>query len=62
VTSTFTAFGPISLTSVDQGGREMGRNAVRLLLERIADRGRRSAQVTLSTTLVPRRSTARLTE
>jgi LacI family transcriptional regulator len=57
--TTFAAFGPISLTSVDQGGREMGQNAVRLLLERIADRGRRSAQVTLSPTLVPRRSTAR---
>ncbi|WP_330308883.1 MULTISPECIES: LacI family DNA-binding transcriptional regulator [unclassified Streptomyces] len=60
--TTFAAFGPISLTSVDQGGREMGKNAVRLLLERITDRGRRSAQVTLSPTLVPRRSTARPAE
>ncbi|MEU6251352.1 LacI family DNA-binding transcriptional regulator [Streptomyces sp. NPDC047043] len=60
--TTFAAFGPISLTSVDQAGREMGRNAVRLLLERIADRGRPSAQVTLSPTLVPRRTTARPAE
>ncbi|MGW0585356.1 LacI family DNA-binding transcriptional regulator [Streptomyces sp. NPDC002920] len=60
--TTFAAFAPISLTSVDQSGREMGRNAVRLLLERIADRGRNSSQVTLSPTLVPRRSTARPTE
>jgi LacI family transcriptional regulator len=57
--TTFAAFGPISLTSVDQAGHELGRNAVRLLLERIADRGRRSAQVILSPTLVARRSTAR---
>jgi LacI family transcriptional regulator len=56
--TTFAAFGPISLTSVDQAGYEMGRNAVRLLLERIADRDRPSAKVTLSPTLVPRRSTA----
>lgn len=56
--TTFAAFGPISLTSVDQAGQEMGRNAVRLLLERIADRGRPSAKVILSPTLVPRRSTA----
>ncbi|MDX3848770.1 LacI family DNA-binding transcriptional regulator [Streptomyces europaeiscabiei] len=59
--TTFAAFAPISLTSVDQSGREMGRNAVRLLLERIADRSRSSTQVTLSPTLVPRRSTARPT-
>ncbi|WP_055712039.1 LacI family DNA-binding transcriptional regulator [Streptomyces torulosus] len=59
--TTFAAFAPISLTSVDQSGREMGRNAVRLLLERIADRSRNSTQVTLSPTLVPRRSTARPT-
>ncbi|MGW1030028.1 LacI family DNA-binding transcriptional regulator [Streptomyces sp. NPDC002577] len=57
--TTFAAFGPISLTSVDQAGHEMGSNAVRLLLERIADRGRPSVQVTLSPTLVPRRTTAR---
>ena len=33
-------FGPISLTSVDQAGHQMGANAARLLLERIADRSR----------------------
>lgn len=60
--TTFAAFGPISLTSVDQAGHELGRDAVRLLLERITDRGRRSAQVVLSPTLVARRSTARLVE
>ncbi|CBG75607.1 MULTISPECIES: LacI family DNA-binding transcriptional regulator [Streptomyces] len=60
--TTFAAFGPVSLTSVDQAGREMGRNAVRLLLDRIADHGRPSAKVTLSPTLVTRRSTARLAE
>jgi hypothetical protein len=45
--TTFAAFDPISLTSVDQAGQEMGRNAVRLLLERIEDRGRPSSRVTL---------------
>ncbi|WP_405718018.1 LacI family transcriptional regulator [Streptomyces sp. NBC_01537] len=60
--TTFAAFGPISLTSVDQAGHEMGKNAVRLLLERIADRGRPSTKVILSPTLVPRRSTARPSE
>ncbi|BBC31151.1 LacI family transcriptional regulator [Streptomyces graminofaciens] len=60
--TTFAAFDPISLTSVDQAGQEMGRNAVRLLLERISDHGRPSAKVTLSPSLVPRRSTARPAE
>ena len=36
--TTFAAFGPISLTSVDQAGRQIGANAARLLLDRIADR------------------------
>ncbi|MEV7394659.1 LacI family DNA-binding transcriptional regulator [Streptomyces sp. NPDC091215] len=58
--TSFAAFGPISLTSVDQGGHEMGRNAARLLLERIADRTKPSVQVRLSPTLVPRRTTAPL--
>ncbi|WP_435811227.1 substrate-binding domain-containing protein [Streptomyces ossamyceticus] len=58
--TTFAAFDPISLTSVDQAGQEMGRNAVRLLLERIEDRGRPSSRVTLSPALVRCRSTARL--
>jgi LacI family transcriptional regulator len=56
--TTFAAFSPISLTSVDQAGREMGSDAARLLLDRIADRGRRSVQIRLSPTLVVRRSTA----
>ncbi|MFF5369968.1 substrate-binding domain-containing protein [Streptomyces sp. NPDC013187] len=41
-------------------GREIGRNAARLLLERIADRGKPSVQVKPSPTLVERRTTARL--
>ncbi|MGI5423840.1 LacI family DNA-binding transcriptional regulator [Streptomyces sp. CA-179760] len=57
--TTFAALSQISLTSVDQAGHEMGSNAVRLLLERITDRHRPSVQVTLSPTLVPRRTTAR---
>ena len=56
--TTFAAFGPISLTTIDQAGREMGSNAARLVLERIADRHRRSAQIKLSPTLVVRRTTA----
>jgi LacI family transcriptional regulator len=57
----FAAFGPISLTTVDQAGRQMGANAARLLLERIADRTRPTAQIKLSPTLVPRRTTAEVT-
>ncbi|MFI1358683.1 LacI family DNA-binding transcriptional regulator [Streptomyces sp. NPDC020898] len=60
--TTFAAFGPVSLTSVDQSGHEMGRNAARLVQERIADRSKPSAQVTLAPTLVPRRTTARVPE
>ena len=56
--TTFAALGPISLTSVDQAGRHIGGTAARLLLDRIADRTRPSAQVKLSPTLVVRRSTA----
>jgi len=56
--TTFAAFGPISLTSVDQAGHQIGVNAARLLVERIVDRHRRTAQVKLSPTLVARRSTA----
>ncbi|MFE3036601.1 LacI family DNA-binding transcriptional regulator [Streptomyces canus] len=56
--TTFASFGPISLTSVDQAGHEIGDNAVRLLLERIADRNRTSVQVKLTPSLVPRRTTA----
>jgi LacI family transcriptional regulator len=53
----FAALGPVSLTSVDQAGRQFGSNAARLLLERIADRDRPSVLVSLSPTLVARRST-----
>ncbi|WP_328850155.1 LacI family transcriptional regulator [Micromonospora globbae] len=56
--TTFAAFRPISLTSVDQAGHEIGANAARLLLDRIADRSRPTAQVKLSPTLVVRRTTA----
>ncbi|MFC9504171.1 LacI family DNA-binding transcriptional regulator [Streptomyces sp. NPDC057002] len=56
--TTFASFGPISLTSVDQAGREIGDNAARLLLERIADRGKSSVQVKLAPSLMPRRTTA----
>jgi LacI family transcriptional regulator len=58
--TTFAALGPISLTSVDQGGRQIGDNAARLLLDRIADRGSPSAHVKLTPKLVPRRTTAPL--
>ncbi|WP_433788694.1 LacI family DNA-binding transcriptional regulator [Actinoplanes sp. CA-252034] len=57
--SALAAFGPISLTSVDQDGRQMGANAARLLIERIGRRDRRTAQVKLSPTLVTRRTTAK---
>jgi LacI family transcriptional regulator len=56
--TTFAAFGPISLTSVDQAGRQIGGNAARLLIERIGERRRPTAQVKLSPTLVVRRTTA----
>jgi LacI family transcriptional regulator len=56
--TTFAAFGPISLTTVDQAGHEIGANAARLLLDRISGTVRPAAQVKLSPTLVPRRSTA----
>jgi LacI family transcriptional regulator len=54
--SALAALGPISLTSVDQDGRQMGANAARLLVDRITDRDRRTAQVKLSPTLVVRRT------
>ncbi|MFL6123996.1 LacI family DNA-binding transcriptional regulator [Actinophytocola sp.] len=56
--TTFAALGPISLTSVDQAGHQIGANAARLLLERVADRDRPSTQVKLTPTLIPRRTTA----
>ena len=54
----FADFSPISLTTVDQAGREIGTHATRLLLERFGERGRPAAQVKLSPTLVVRRTTA----
>jgi LacI family transcriptional regulator len=57
--TTFAAFGPVSLTSVDQAGNEIGRTAARLLRKRIADRHRPSVQVRLAPMLVARRTTAR---
>ncbi|GAA3830936.1 LacI family DNA-binding transcriptional regulator [Streptomyces phyllanthi] len=56
--TTFAALGPISLTSVDQAGYEIGRNAARLLLDRMADRQRPPVRIKLSPALVPRRTTA----
>jgi len=54
--SALAAFGPISLTSVDQDGRQMGANAARLLVDRITEHDRRTVQVKLSPTLVVRRT------
>ncbi|GAA0459003.1 LacI family transcriptional regulator [Paractinoplanes deccanensis] len=56
--TTFASFGPISLTTVDQAGHQMGGQAARLLLERIGDRGRPTSQVRLSPALVTRGTTA----
>jgi LacI family transcriptional regulator len=56
--TNFAGLAPISLTSVDQAGHHIGATAARLLLDRIADRTRPTAQVTISPTLVVRRSTA----
>ncbi|MFC7533280.1 LacI family DNA-binding transcriptional regulator [Actinoplanes sp. GCM10030250] len=56
--TTFAAFGPISLTTVDQAGHQIGANAARLLLDRIADTDRAAVQVKLSPSLVTRRTSA----
>jgi LacI family transcriptional regulator len=56
--TAFAAFGPISLSTVDQAGHQIGVHAARLLLDRIADRSRPTAQVKLFPTLVARRTTA----
>jgi LacI family transcriptional regulator len=56
--TTIAALGPISITSVEQDGHQMGANAARLLLERIETKRDRSVLLSLSPTLVPRRSTA----
>lgn len=55
--TSIAALGPISLTSVDQDGHDMGTNAARLLLERIERKRHRSVLLSLSPTLVPRPST-----
>jgi LacI family transcriptional regulator len=54
----FAAFAPVSLTSVDQAGHQMGADAARLLVDRVADRNKRSTHVKLSPTLITRRTTA----
>ncbi|MGW0819118.1 LacI family DNA-binding transcriptional regulator [Streptomyces viridiviolaceus] len=56
--TSFAALRSISLTSVDQAGHATGSHAARLLHDRITDRRRPTAQVKLSPTLIPRRSTA----
>jgi LacI family transcriptional regulator len=55
--TTYAALGPISLTSVDQAGRQIGSDAARVLLERIADREKPSVAISTSPTLVVRRTT-----
>ncbi|MFI5894525.1 LacI family DNA-binding transcriptional regulator [Actinoplanes sp. NPDC051513] len=55
---SFARFGPVSLTTVDQAGHQIGATAARLLLDRIADPARPTSQVTFSPTLVTRRTTA----
>jgi LacI family transcriptional regulator len=55
--TTIAALGPVSLTSVDQDGRLLGVNAARLLLERIQGTRQRSVLISLTPSLVPRRST-----
>ncbi|GAA1869720.1 LacI family DNA-binding transcriptional regulator [Asanoa iriomotensis] len=55
--TTFAAFSQVSLTSVDQAGWQIGADAARLLVERIAHRERRSSQIKLSPTLVVRGTT-----
>ncbi|WP_336208855.1 LacI family DNA-binding transcriptional regulator [Nonomuraea sp. LPB2021202275-12-8] len=56
--SWLAALAHISLTSVDQSGGTMGRTAARLLLERLAGRSA-SVRISISPTLVARRTTAR---
>ena len=56
--TTLATFSPISLTSVDQAGRQIGANAARLLLEQFTDRHTPTSQIKLSPRLVARRTTA----
>jgi LacI family transcriptional regulator len=55
--TSVAALPPVSLTSVDQGGAEMGAAAARLLLERIEGRTR-PLQIITAPTLMVRRTTA----
>jgi LacI family transcriptional regulator len=55
--TAFAALGPISLTSIDQAGHHIGDTAAHLLLNRITDPHRPTAQIKLSPTLVVRRTT-----
>ncbi|HWH98468.1 MAG TPA: LacI family DNA-binding transcriptional regulator [Pseudolysinimonas sp.] len=57
--SRTSSIGPISLTTVDQSGREMGARAGELLLERIAGRTD-AAHELLEPRLIPRATTARI--
>jgi LacI family transcriptional regulator len=54
--TSYAALGPISLTSVDQAGRQIGNDAARVLLERIGDREKPSVAISTSPTLVVRRT------
>lgn len=56
--TNFAALGPISLTSVDQAGHHIGGTAAHLLLHRITEPHRPTAQIKLSPSLVVRRTTA----
>ncbi|MFC5198159.1 hypothetical protein [Streptomyces kaempferi] len=51
--------GAIGCEVPDQAGRHIGTTAAQLLIDRIADRTRPTAQIKFSPTLVSRRTTAR---
>lgn len=54
----FAAYRPISLTTIDQAGHQIGIFAAQLLLDRITNRTKPSAQIKLSPSLVARKTTA----
>ncbi|GAA3250501.1 LacI family DNA-binding transcriptional regulator [Dactylosporangium siamense] len=54
----FAGFAPVSLTTVDQRGRQMGSTAARLVLDRIAQPRRPASHMKLAPTLIARRTTA----
>ena len=56
--TALAALHAVSLTTVDQAGQQIGADAARLLLDRIADPHRPATQVKLSPALVVRRTTA----